>query len=94
VADELAGVTTMDFRTAAVTVNEGAVEWMTGPLVAVIVMVIGPTGVLAPVVIVRVEFPDPVIVAGAKDAVVPVGNPLTFKFTLALKPFNDPMETE
>ena len=41
-----------------------------------------------------VEFPDPAIVAGAKDAVVPVGNKLAFKFTLPLKPFNEPTEME
>lgn len=94
VADEFVGVTTMDFRTTAVTVSEGAVEWMTDPLVPVIVIVYCPPGVLALVVIVSVEFPDPVIVAGAKVGTVPVGDPLAFKFTLLLKPFNEPTEME
>jgi hypothetical protein len=39
VTDEFVGVTAMDFRTAAVTVSEGAVEWTTDPLVPVIVIV-------------------------------------------------------
>lgn len=94
VAEEFVGVTTMDFRTAAVTVSVDAMEWIPDALVPVIVIVDGPSGVLALVVIVSIEFPDPVIVGGAKVAAVPVGNPLAFKFTLPLKPFNDPIETE
>src|ERR1700682_4666880 len=88
VADEFVGVTNMDFRTAAVTVSVDAMEWMPDALVPVIVIVDGPSGVLARVVIVSIEFPDPVIVGGAKVAAVPVPNPLAFKFTLPLKPFN------
>jgi hypothetical protein len=94
VADEFVGVTPMDFSTAAVTVRLDEVEWMPDALVPVIVIVCGPTGVLALVVIVSVEFPDPVIAAGAKVAAAPGGNPLASKFTLPLKPFNDPTEME
>jgi hypothetical protein len=94
VAEEFVGVTTMDFRAAAVTVSVDEVEWTRDALVPVIVIVDGPSGVLPFVVIVSVEFPDPVIVAGAKVAAVPAGNPLAFKFTLPLKPLNDPIEAE
>jgi hypothetical protein len=90
--DELDGVTTMDLRTAAVTVSVTVVECVADPLVPVIVIVFGPPEAL--VVTVNVEFPDPVIVAGVKVAMAPVGNPLAFKFTPALKPFNDPTEME
>ena len=47
-----------------------------------------PTGVLAEVVTVRVEEPDPETEAGAKEAETPEGKPLTEKLTVSVKPFN------
>ena len=47
-----------------------------------------PTGVLAEVVTVRDEEPDPETEAGAKEAEAPEGKPLTEKLTVSVKPFN------
>ncbi len=38
------------------------------------------------VLTVKVELPEPVILAGAKLAVAPLGKPLTLRFTVSLKP--------
>ena len=45
-----------------------------------------PAGVLADVVMVRVELPDPDTDAGLNDPVAPVGRPVTPKFTLPVNP--------
>ena len=50
--------------------------------------VYAPTGVLAEVVSVRVEEPDPETETGAKEAEAPEGKPLTEKLTVSVKPFN------
>jgi hypothetical protein len=47
-----------------------------------------PTGVLADVVTVSADEPDPVTEAGTKDPEAPDGNPLTEKLTVSAKPFN------
>jgi hypothetical protein len=52
-----------------------------------------PTGVLADVVTVRVEEPDPFTEVGTKDDVAPEGKPLTDKFTVPEKPFKAPTDT-
>jgi len=52
-----------------------------------------PTGVLVEVVTVRVEEPDPVTEAGAKDAEAPEGKPPTVKLTVSEKPFKGLMDT-
>lgn len=52
-----------------------------------------PTGVLAEVVTVKVEEPDPVTEDGAKEAEAPEGKPLTEKLTTSAKPFDGLMET-
>lgn len=60
------------------------------PLVPVTVMVAGDegTGALAAAVKVSVLMPlAPVTVAGLRVAVTPVGNPLTLRATLLVKPF-------
>ena len=49
-----------------------------------------PTSVLAEVVIVRVDVPDPVTVAGEKLAVAPLGSPLALSATVPLNPFSAP----
>jgi hypothetical protein len=45
--------------------------------------------VLAEVVTVIVDEPDPVTEAGLKDAVAPVGSPLALRVTTPEKPFCD-----
>ena len=47
----------------------------------------------AAVVTVNEEFPDVEIVAGTKEAVAPVGNPLSDRLTVSVKPFNGLTET-
>jgi hypothetical protein len=44
--------------------------------------------VLAVVVTVSADEPDPVTEAGTKDAEAPEGKPLTVKLTVSVKPFN------
>lgn len=51
-----------------------------------------PTGVLAEVVTVKVEEPDPVTEVGTKEAEAPGGNPLTEKLTISENPFKGLME--
>ena len=48
---------------------------------------VGPVGVVAAVVTVRVDVPDPVTEVGLNVPVAPVGNPVTVSATAALKPF-------
>ncbi len=48
---------------------------------------------LAAVVIVSVEEPDPETEAGTKEAEAPEGNPLTEKLTVSVKPFNGLTDT-
>lgn len=48
---------------------------------------------LAEVVTVSVDGPDPVTDAGTKDEEAPAGKPLTEKLTVSAKPFNAPTET-
>ena len=58
------------------------------PLVPVIVRGYVPTAVVDAVETVSVEFPEPVSDAGLKLAVAPVGNPLTLKAAVPVKPFS------
>lgn len=48
---------------------------------------------LAEVVTVSVEEPDPATEAGTKDAEAPEGKPITEKLTVSVKPFNALTET-
>lgn len=57
------------------------------PLVPVNVSVYVPAGVVADVVTVSVEVPDPVTEEGLNVPVAPVGKPLTLNATTPLKPF-------
>jgi hypothetical protein len=45
-----------------------------------------PVGVALPVVIARVEDPEPATELGVKLAVAPEGNPVTLKLTFPLNP--------
>ena len=52
-----------------------------------------PTWVLAEVVTVSVEEPDPETEVGTKEAEAPEGKPLTEKLTVSVKPFNGLTDT-
>ena len=43
---------------------------------------------------VSAELPDVVIDAGLKDAIAPVGSPVTLRFTVSVKPFRGPIVVE
>jgi hypothetical protein len=70
----------------AVTTSVVVAEWTSAPLVPFTVSEYEPVGVELPVETVIVEEPDPVTEAGEKEAVAPVGNPLTLKVVAALNP--------
>jgi hypothetical protein len=76
-----------------VTTRVVVVECVRLPLVPVRVSVEVPTGVVPAVVTVSVEVPLPLIVAGEKLAVAPVGNPLALRVTVPVNPFNAPIVT-
>ena len=78
---------------AAETTREVVVECVRVPLVPVMVSVEVPTGVELAVVTVSVEVPLPLIVAGEKLAVAPVGNPLAPRVTAPVNPFSAPTVT-
>jgi hypothetical protein len=71
--------------TAAVTVRETVVELVKVPEVPVIVTPTVP--VVAVPLAVSVKVLAPVVLAGLKEAVTPLGNPEADKLTLPLKPF-------
>jgi hypothetical protein len=71
----------------AVTTSATVVEWTNAPSAPVIVKVYVPAGVAVVVLTVRVELPEPpVIDEGTKLALAPVGNPLTLRLTVSVKP--------
>ena len=70
------------FATTSVTV----VEWTRLPLVPVIVMEKLPVGVLALVVTVIVDEPEPTTEGGLKFALAPAGSPLALNVTVPVKP--------
>jgi hypothetical protein len=78
---------------AAETTREVVVECVRLPLVPVRVSVEVPAGVVPAVVTVSVEVPLPLIVAGEKLAVAPVGNPLALRVTVPVNPFSAPTVT-
>jgi hypothetical protein len=57
------------------------------PLAPVIVRGYVPTAIVAAVETVSVELPEAATDAGLKLAVAPVGNPLTLRLTVPVKPF-------
>jgi hypothetical protein len=69
-----------------VTISVEVAVCVTAPLVPLRVSGYEPGGVEAPAETVIVEEPGPVIEGGAKEAVAPVGNPLTLSFVAPLKP--------
>ena len=71
---------------AGFTTNVTVVEWLKLPLVPVTVSVYVPAAVDVVVFTVRVELPEPTTEVGLKLAEAPVGNPLTVKLTVPLKP--------
>jgi len=80
----------MPIAAAFVTIRLVLAVWIRLPLVPVMVSVELPIGVLAAVVTVRVEVPDPVTVAGEKLALAPLGSPLALSVTVPLNPFCAP----
>jgi hypothetical protein len=86
VCDE--GEAEIEKSAAAETTREVVVECMRLPLVPVRVSVEVPMGVVLTVVTVSVEVPLPLIVAGEKLAVAPVGNPLALRVTVPVNPFS------
>src|ERR1700732_3271331 len=87
------GEAEMEKSGAAETTREVVVECVRLPLVPVMVSVDVPTGVVLAVVTVSVEVPLPLIVAGEKLAVAPVGNPLAPRVTVPVNPFSAPIVT-
>jgi hypothetical protein len=69
-------------------------EWVRLPLVPVMVTVEVAVGVVPSVVTVSVEGPLPLMVAGEKLAVAPVGKPLALRVTVPANPFRAPTVTE
>lgn len=88
-------------RGATVNVKSGAVTFRvtftvcpnSSVLVPLIVNGELPPGVLVEVVTVMVEFPDPEMAGGEKDAEVPDGRPAAVKVTASAKPYNGPTLT-
>ena len=78
----------------AETTSVVVVEWVRAPLVPVMVSVEVPVGVVPAVVTVSVEGPLPLMVAGEKLAVAPVGKPLALRVTVPANPFRAPTVTE
>src|SRR6516225_7989607 len=74
----------------AFTTSVTVVECVRLPLVPVMVIVYVPVGVVELVATERVELPEPATEVGLKLAVVPLGSPLTLKFTVPVKPFTAP----
>ena len=74
------------------TTRVAVVEWLVQS-VPVMVIVELPAGVAPVVVIVSVDVPAPLIVAGLNPAEVPVGKPLALRATLPLKLFRAPIVT-
>ena len=70
------------------TTNVTVAECDRVPLAPVIVRGYEPVGVVVAVTTVSVEFPETVIDVGLKLAVAPVGNPLTLKAAVPVKPFS------
>jgi hypothetical protein len=68
-------------------------EWVRLPLVPVMVSVELPVGVVPAAVTVSVEGPLPLMVAGEKLAVAPVGKPLALRVTVPANPFRAPTVT-
>ena len=87
------GEAEMEKSGAAETTREVVVECVRLPLVPVMVSADVPTGVVLAVVTVSVEVPLPLIVAGEKLAVAPVGNPLAPRVTVPVNPFSAPIVT-
>jgi hypothetical protein len=69
------------------------VEWVRLPLVPVMVSVEVAVGVVPSVVTVSVEGPLPLMVAGEKLAVAPVGKPLALRVTVPVNAFRAPTVT-
>jgi len=76
-----------------VTPSVTVVLWVSIPLVAVMVSVELPTGVLPAVVTVSVELDPAATELGLNDAVAPVGNPLTANPIVPLNPLITPVFT-
>lgn len=70
------------------------VEFVSAPLVPVIVIVEDPRGVPTPAVKVSVVVPLPLIVAGEKLPEAPVGSPVMDKATVPVNPLIAPMVTK
>ena len=72
--------------TETVTYSDTGVECVRLPLVPTALIDKFPAGVVAPVVTVMVEEPEPTTEAGLKLALAPVGKPVALKVTVPLNP--------
>lgn len=77
----------------AATVMLTCVLLLSEPLVPPIVNVYVPAAVAVVVEMFNVEPPDPLIDAGLKLAVIPLGSPLAVSETVPVKPLRDPIVT-
>ena len=82
-----AGVADREKSAAALTTRVTVVEWVSAPLVPMIVSVNVPVGVVAEVVTLIVLLPDPATEVGANVAAAPAGSPLALKVTVPVNPF-------
>ena len=87
-SESVVGDTVMVNSGSAVTVSVMVAVSVVEPLVPVMVKVTAPTVAVLVAVRVKVLPPEPVTEAGLKDAVTPVGRPLTVKATALSKPLN------
>ena len=78
---------------AEFTISVTFTVWVSVAVAPVMPRVYVPTDVLAAVVTVSVDEPDPVTEDGAKEPEAPDGKPLTEKLTVSAKPFNALTET-
>lgn len=72
-------------KLGALTLRARVVVAVTEPEVPVIVRVVGPTGAVPAAVSVSVL--EPMVGFGEKDAVTPLGRPVTERFTLPVNPY-------
>jgi hypothetical protein len=71
---------------AVLTTRLTVAECVRDPLVPVIVSAYVPAVVLVAVVTFNVELPEPLTEGGLNEPLAPLGNPLTLKLTVPLKP--------
>src|ERR1700676_2451028 len=86
----VAGAAVIEKSGVPFTTSMTAMVCVRPPLIPVTVRLLPPVGVFAAVVTVNVELVPPLIAAGMKEAVAPVGKPLILRLTEPLKLFSAP----